>query len=111
MPPIGWQADLAVVGERGPTLVNLPRGSRVRPNNIRVSSRIFEPAPSIAADALETFNRASHPDALPEMQLVPAETLQPDTDEQPVITLRFGLGLLALSLAMIGVHWVWSAGL
>lgn len=27
------------------------------------------------------------------------------------ITLRFGLGLLALSLAMIGVHWVWSASL
>jgi hypothetical protein len=63
------------------------------------------------ADGLAAYNAATHSDALPEMQLVPAETLQPDTDEQPVITLRFGLGLLALSLAMIGVHWVWSAGL
>ncbi|WP_260581139.1 hypothetical protein [Sphingopyxis sp. PET50] len=43
--------------------------------------------------------------------IAPAEDLQADPDLEPVITLRFGLGLLALSLAMIGVHWVWSAGL
>lgn len=61
--------------------------------------------------ALEAYNRATHTDALREMELVPAEEVQREPDEQPVITLRFGLGLLALSLAMIGVHWVWSAGL
>ena len=61
--------------------------------------------------ALEAFNRSTHTDALREMELVPAEEVQREPDEQPVITLRFGLGLLALSLAMIGVHWVWSAGL
>lgn len=55
--------------------------------------------------ALEAFNRATHYDALREMEPVVVP------DEQPVITLRFGLGLLALSLAMIGVHWVWSASL
>lgn len=29
------------------------------------------------ADALEKYNRATHSDALPEMQLVPAEAMQP----------------------------------
>lgn len=61
--------------------------------------------------ALEAYNRATFDPPTPEMQLVPAEALQPDTDEQPVITLRFGLALLALSLAMIGVHWVWAVRL
>jgi hypothetical protein len=62
--------------------------------------------------ALEAFNRATFDPPTPEIEIVPAETMQADDpDEQPVITLRFGLGLLALSLAMIGVHWVWSASL
>lgn len=62
--------------------------------------------------ALEAYNRATFDPPTPEIEIVPAETLKADEpDERPVITLRFGLGLLALSLAMIGVHWVWSAGL
>lgn len=55
--------------------------------------------------ALEAFNRSTHTDALREMEPVVVP------DEQPVISLRFGLGLLALSLAMIGVHWVWAVRL
>jgi hypothetical protein len=42
--------------------------------------------------------------------IVPAENMQAEV-EPSVITLRFGLGLLALSLAMIGVHWVWAVRL
>lgn len=41
------------------------------------------------------------------MRLAPAETLQPDTDEQPVITIRFGLGLAVLTAALLGAHLAW----
>lgn len=38
----------------------------------------------------------------------PAEELQAD-DEQPVITIRFALGLALFTAVMIGAHMVWSA--
>lgn len=63
------------------------------------------------AYAREQFNRATFDPPTPEMQLASAEEVQREPDDQPVITLRFGLGLLALSLAMIGVHWVWAVRL
>lgn len=61
------------------------------------------------AHAREAFNRASHSDALPEMQLVPAEAIQrdPTPDEHPVITLRFGVVLAVLSAVLMGVHLAW----
>lgn len=39
--------------------------------------------------------------------IIPAESLQADTDDQPVITLRFGLVLAAISVAAIVGHLVW----
>lgn len=38
--------------------------------------------------------------------IIPAESLQP-ADEQPVITIRFGLGLAVLSAALLGAHLAW----
>lgn len=43
-------------------------------------------------------------------EMTPAEALQAD-DEQPVITIRFGLCLALLTAVLIGAHVVWSAGL
>lgn len=42
--------------------------------------------------------------------IAPAEELQAD-DEQPVITIRFALGLALLTVVMIGAHMLWSARL
>lgn len=58
--------------------------------------------------ALEAFNRATFDPPTPEIEIVPAETLQADApDEHPVITLRFGLGLLALTAMLAGAHLAW----
>ncbi|PQM29427.1 hypothetical protein CVO77_00370 [Sphingopyxis lindanitolerans] len=57
-------------------------------------------------DAREAFNRASHSDALPEMQIVAAETLQPDTDEQPRALVT---SLWIAAAFLVAAHVIWVA--
>jgi len=64
----------------------------------------------IHAHALEAFNRATQENALREMQIAPAEELQAD-DEQPVISIRFALGLALLTVVLIGAHMAWVSTL
>lgn len=45
-------------------------------------------------------------------ELAPAEILQTeDAELAPVISPRFGLGLLALTAALVVTHWAWAATL
>ena len=57
-------------------------------------------------DALERYNRETHSDALPEMQLVPAEALQPDTDEQPRALVT---SLWIAAAFLVAAHVIWVA--
>jgi TP901 family phage tail tape measure protein len=41
-----WQGGMTMVGERGPELVNLPKGSQVIPND-RIGSHMKQPAPQV----------------------------------------------------------------
>lgn len=69
---------------------------------------------------LEAFNRATHPDALRELQLVPAEEWQADANDQadddapdahPTLPARFGFLLFLFVAAVIAHHAPWSAAL
>jgi hypothetical protein len=58
------------------------------------------------AHALEAFNRATHSDALPEMQLEPAETEQPVHPMEGAFPIRWAVPL-AFALGVI-LTVVWS---
>lgn len=66
---------------------------------------------------LEAFNRATHPDALRELQLVPAEEWQVGAegeaapDAHPTLSPPFGLLLFLFVAAVIAHHAPWSAAL
>lgn len=67
-------------------------------------------------DDLEAFNRATHPDALREIQLEAGKALQlPDDAPAPVappaISLRLALTFAAFAAAIAIHHAVWSASL
>lgn len=57
-------------------------------------------------DALERFNRATHPDALRELQLAPAETEQPHPFADDCFPLWLAVALSA-ALTLAGIY-VWS---
>lgn len=63
----------------------------------------------IHAHALEKFNRATHENALREMQIVTAEELQADDEPETSITLRFAIGLALFVTPAIGAHAAWAA--
>lgn len=77
-----------MVDNRGPDLVAIVPSPYF---DVRVSGSVMAAAPGIA-QAGKT--------------LAPAEELQAD-DEQPVITIRFGLALAAISAAVLVGHLVW----
>lgn len=60
--------------------------------------------------ALEAYNRATFDPQTPELELAPAETLQVEPDEErPIISPRFGFGLLVIVAFLAGAHVVWAA--
>lgn len=68
-------------------------------------------APTVRADAcrdaLEAFNRATHGDALPEMQLVPAEYVQrnlPLAGYRPSWRLPAAFAVFFFILTVVGAH-------
>lgn len=79
---------IKMVGERGPDLITI------------VPSPYFDVRVMAAAPDIAQAGKT----------LAPAEELQAD-DEQPVITIRFALGLALLTAVMIGAHMLWSARL
>ncbi len=54
-------------------------------------------------DALEAYNRETHSDALPEMQLVPAETVQPLPLEGASVPLWVYAGMVVLFALMVSL--------
>lgn len=60
--------------------------------------------------ALEAWNRANFDPQTPELELAPAETMQVEpVDKRPIISPRFGFGLLVFVAFLAGAHAVWAA--